>query len=306
MATEQVTSDQGKDVLGRFADLNTWRRGDVRAPHKPLLLLLALGRLSRGLERTPFIECEPKLAELLREFGPPSKALHPEYPFWRLQRDGLWVVSSDRPMNTRASNNDPPRTELRAAHAVGTLSPQVLASFGGSLPNINAAAQTLLDQNFPSTLHDDIRAAVGLADAMPVFETVQRRQRDPNFRNAVLQAYEFRCAVCDLDLRLGNLTIGLEAAHIKWHMAHGPDSVDNGICLCTLHHKLFDHGAMTVDAGHRIQVSDQVHGGGRFEEVLMRHHSQPLRSPIRSENRPATAFTRWHLAQVFKGAARPV
>ena len=38
-------------------------------------------------------------------------------------------------------------------------------------------------------------------------------------------------------------TLGIEAAHIKWHQAGGPDTEDNGLALCTLHHKRFDRGA---------------------------------------------------------------
>jgi len=35
----------GRDeILRRFDRLNVWRRGDQRAPHKPLLVLLALAR----------------------------------------------------------------------------------------------------------------------------------------------------------------------------------------------------------------------------------------------------------------------
>ena len=61
----------------RFDQLNVWRSGDKRAPHKPLLILLALGAWSRGKRQLPFEECGPKLSELLREFGPASKSLHP-------------------------------------------------------------------------------------------------------------------------------------------------------------------------------------------------------------------------------------
>ena len=41
-----------------------------------------------------FREAEPELTALLREFGPPRKSDHPEQPFWRLQRDGVWVVNA--------------------------------------------------------------------------------------------------------------------------------------------------------------------------------------------------------------------
>jgi putative restriction endonuclease len=57
------------------------------------------------------------LTELLQEFGPWRDSTHPEYPFWRLQNDGVWVVSSDGKMKPRRSNSDPPKSELLAHHA---------------------------------------------------------------------------------------------------------------------------------------------------------------------------------------------
>jgi predicted restriction endonuclease len=53
-------------------------------------------------------------------------------------------------------------------------------------------------------------------------------------------------AVCGFDVRLGNILIAIEAAHIKWHQAGGPDEERNGLALCSLHHKLFDRGVFTV------------------------------------------------------------
>lgn len=35
-------------VLQRFDDLGIWKQGDQRAPHKPLLVLYALGRWQAG------------------------------------------------------------------------------------------------------------------------------------------------------------------------------------------------------------------------------------------------------------------
>ncbi|MDP3611017.1 MAG: hypothetical protein Q8R98_04135, partial [Rubrivivax sp.] len=57
-------------ITKRFEALTIWQRAGERAPHKPLLLLLALGLLSRGTTLVPFVEYEHKLADLLREFGP--------------------------------------------------------------------------------------------------------------------------------------------------------------------------------------------------------------------------------------------
>ena len=76
--------------------LNVWSSGGKRAPHKPLLLLLILGRHARGLaDEVSFVEIEKDLKELLVEFGPPRKSIHPEYPFWYLRNDGIWNVTSD-------------------------------------------------------------------------------------------------------------------------------------------------------------------------------------------------------------------
>ena len=110
---------------------------------------------------------------------------------------------------------------------------------------IASTAHLLLQGHFPASLHDDIRTAVGLR-----WEWVVRDApvaRDPNFRSAVLRAYERRCAVCNYDIRLGDELLGLEAAHIKWHAAGGPDDVSNGLALCGFHHKALDRGAWGLE-----------------------------------------------------------
>ena len=95
-------------ILNRFDALNIWKQGDQRAPHKPLLVLHALGRWQRGLAEVSFREAEPDLRGLLREFGPPRKSDHPEQPFWRLQNDGLWVVHAPPGLPLK-TNDDIPR-----------------------------------------------------------------------------------------------------------------------------------------------------------------------------------------------------
>ena len=76
--------------LDRVASIRRWSRGGERAPHKPLLLLYALGRLQRtGQSRVSFADAEPDVTRLLSEFGP-ARATTPAYPFHHLQTDGLW------------------------------------------------------------------------------------------------------------------------------------------------------------------------------------------------------------------------
>src|SRR5262249_44606488 len=193
--------------LTRFDGLNVWSRGDQRAPHKPLLVLYALGRWCRG-EQTdiPFAEAEPVLTELLKEFGPPRRSLHPEYPFWRLQNDGVWVVRAQGDLTPRRGHTDPRKSDLLAHQATGGFSEEVKAALRASPALAAEIANRLLVNHFPDSIHTDILSSVGLS---PEREEVTRRKRDPQFRQRVLVAYEWRCAVCGFDVRLGSVGIAL-------------------------------------------------------------------------------------------------
>lgn len=158
-------------------------------------------------------------------------------------------------------------------------------------------ARRLLDSSFPESLHDEIAGAVGLE-----LTGRTRRIRDPRFRERVLVAYGYSCAVCGYDLRLRHAPVALEAAHIKWHQAGGPSTEENGLALCTMHHKLFDRGGVTLDPERRLVVSPWVNGSTGFEEWVLRFDRQPIRQPRSPDHVPLEEFVRWHVLEVFKGA----
>jgi len=69
-----------QELITRITALNVWKKGDQRAPHKPLLLLLALGRIHAELPRLiPFDQIDAKLTQLLQDFGPVVPAITPNY-----------------------------------------------------------------------------------------------------------------------------------------------------------------------------------------------------------------------------------
>jgi putative restriction endonuclease len=288
-------------VLHLFDKLNVWSRGDQRAPHKPLLVLYALARWSRGeTAEIPFKRVDADLSGLLKEFGPTRQSYHPEYPFWRLQNDGVWVVHAAGPLAPRQSSTDAKKSDLIARNATGGFSPQVQAALRSDPALVPEIAARLLESHFPESIHPDILAAVGLSLGVDK----EAKRRDPQFRQRVLRAYEHRCAVCGFDVRLGSVSIALDAAHIRWFQAGGPDQESNGLALCVLHHKTFDLGAFTVNHDGVLLVSDQTHGTEGFQEALMRHHGKAVRPPQRQEWRPAPASLDWHAKEVFKGTAR--
>ena len=133
-------------------------------------------------------------------------------------------------------------------------------------------------------------------------ENVQRV--DPEFREKVLRAYEYKCAVCGFDVRLDHYPIALEAAHIKWHQAGGPDVEVNGLALCALHHKLFDREAFTLSKNFEVKVSDRAYGTIGFNEWLMKFHGEKIKYPQRKNYLPDNSFRAWHVREVFQGDFR--
>lgn len=298
----QAVSVTKQAVLDKFDSLNVWKSGDQRAPHKPLLVLFALGRWQHGDTDISFEAADPELTGLLQEFGPDRKADHPELPFFHLQSDGVWNMATVGEPTPRKGSKNFTRRELLDHQATGQFSEDVLAALKQDPALAGEIATRILDAHFPDSLHSEILAAVGLdADLRSVS---MRRPRDPQFRDRILTAYEYRCAVCGFDVRLGSQSIALEAAHIKWHQAGGPDVETNGVALCVLHHKVFDLGAFTINPQLAILVSEKANGSQGLDETLLRFHGESLRKPQRPEFVPLGEFTDWHKEEVFKGRPR--
>lgn len=297
-------------------NLKVWKRGGRRAPHKPLLLLLALGRIAQRKPRLASYsdEIEPKLKDLLVHYGPRRRSLHPEDPFGRLVGDDLWEIPGVETLPTTSAGTLRV-TPLRQQGVRGGFPPYLDRLLRGDAELVETAAARLLVQNFPESSHASIRDAVGLPDSMALEamtlygeKTVKPRRRDPDFRRRVLTAYERRCAICDFDVRLNDDLLGLDAAHIKWHAAGGPDRVPNGLALCTLHHRALDRGAIGLEggssAGFVLLVSNEVTGVSDAYHQLVDARGRPLRPPQESAHLPDAAFVAWHRREVFRGEPR--
>ena len=289
-------------LLDLFKNLQVWKRHGVRAPHKPLLLLLALGRVLNNKERlVSYSEIEAPMKGLLRRFGPPRGSFHPEYPFSRLPRDQLWDIPGSEDL-FRIPGREYRVRDLKELGVKGGFPVWVYDFLRRHSDIARDAAQGLLDAHFPESLHDEIRAATGIPYSWEVRETPERR-RDPAFRRQVLREYEYRCAVCNFDVRLGDDLIGLEAAHIMWVAAGGPDKVANGLALCGLHHKALDRGAFGLEAAggnYKVLVSGEVHGQSGPIRWFLDYHDKPLRPPRNRRLDPDPEFVSWHRKEVFR------
>ncbi len=283
-----------KTLKDKIENLSIWTKGDQRAPHKPLLLLYALARYQKERTRNlPYSEVKDKLKELLIEFGPQRRSYHPEQPFVRLTNDEIWAL------NKHVERENLKNNYLIKHDVVGGFSDEVCKLLNRNPHLIEELADLILYEHFPQSIHEDILMAVGLEIGVKKSNT-----RDPLFREKILRAYEYSCAVCGFNVRLGNNLVAIEAAHIKWFQLGGPDIEENGIALCSLHHKLFDRGVFTLTNERELNVAEAAHGTHGLDEWLMRYHGKPIREPINPLYQPKDTYLHWHIREVFKGPAR--
>lgn len=300
------------DWLARVAGIRRWTKGEQRAPHKPLLLLHAIAQLHNDrASRLAYDQIGPKLRAWLDEFGPQRKTQHPEQPFWRLQNDdGLWSVSSAAPIQS----DQPSDRALREAKAVGSLAPDFASALLDDPALMLAAVRSLLVSNWPESLHPSICESIGLdIDGIETLLAQRRtgelpipkRRRDPEFRIKVLRAYEYRCAMCGFDGRLDSTTVGLEAAHIRWWAENGPDIIPNGLCLCAMHHQLFDRGVLGLNTDRVVMVSAQFVGRDSAAETMVTSLAgRELLLPRSGKDEVAEPYRSWHAEQVFRSPPR--
>ncbi len=132
------------------------------------------------------------------------------------------------------------------------------------------------------------------------YSQVQSRHRNHQawFSNRTKSAYGYRCAFSGLPLR--SLLVG---AHIKPDAEGGPASVDNGICMSTLHHTAFDANLIGVDPNLRIHVAEKVikEQDGPLLENLRQLHGAKLRIPSHADAHPNPMYLELRFAR-FRAA----
>ena len=299
--TGLMTDDE---VVERLTSFRQYTHNGQRVPHKPLLVLMALGQLDRdGTSAIPWSVAERKLADLITEFGPPSRTTRPQsaaYPFTRLRSDGIWTLDRDVPDDNLGL--------LRAGDVTGRLGVELEDALRERPSLMTTAARRLVEAQFPMTVAPDVLAAVGLDPDYTLGTTLElvpqspQRRRSSAWVQTILDGWDRQCAFCGYDGQLGGAIVGIEAAHIRWFNLGGPDVVDNGLALCALHHKLLDRGALGLTLDYRIQVSAAFSARTESGKRVYELHDRPVQA------RPGTALPRsdfviWHTTQVFKGLA---
>lgn len=148
-------------ILDAFQQITVWKQGGQRAPHKPLLLLFALGRVQRGHRRlVQFTEVEAPLTELLKMYGPSRGRQEPQHPFWHLRKDGLWEIPGGDQLTLSKNKKRPLIGELRKAD--GGFPDTIYQALHRSPDLVRELAEVILEEHFQPTVHGDLlKGAMG-------------------------------------------------------------------------------------------------------------------------------------------------
>lgn len=148
-------------------------------------------------------------------------------------------------------------------------------------------------------------AGVPFPDEMPArryaLGVVKQRLHQATFRQAVLVAYDGRCALTGLPEPML-----LDAAHIisDKHETLGQPVVPNGIPLSKIHHAAFDAHLIGIDPDYRLHVSPRLMAqhDGPMLEALKQLDRHSIRLPSRAQDRPdrdrlALRYEQYRLAE---------
>ena len=131
------------------------------------------------------------------------------------------------------------------------------------------------------------------ADRKRIVEKVGKYSRDANFRRSVLNAYENRCAVTRIQLKL------VDAAHIlPVHSGESSDHVKNGMALSPTFHRAYDNCLVYLDEDYVMRLNeekakelraDSLDGGlERFRSFL----DKRIHLPLDENQRPEVEYIR--------------
>lgn len=287
--------------LEKIDSLRICKSNGDRSPHKPLLLLLALARVSNGKPRLMFFgDIVEELERLLELYGPMNSRKNPMDPFWRLSNDGIW--ENPELSLIAAPESSYSKGFLKDNKVSGGFTESIYEMLKSDSELVEKIASKLLSTHFKPSQWESIRNEISLDTEPQSYYYIQKlARRDRKFRIRILRAYDYKCAMCGFNLQLGNTHLALEAAHIKWVEAKGPDIESNGLALCSTHHQLFDAGVIGILNTCQLIVSDLIRSKDDSLERVMSLHHKTLVSPVEQDFYPNPEYTDWQLKQIFKG-----
>lgn len=321
-----------QDYIPRLQDLQDSRR----TPHKPFLLLIIMEMLESGElseNRVPFREIEEKkpfFTDLITAFNRGNTtswqpSIH--NPFFHLKTNGFWHLDPPE-LQSRPTAITPTEAYLRNVDATAKLDESLFVLF--MIPEYREILrQTLISTYFLNIRHEieqvieehralsleciaeDIEGySEQLIQAVQYpfsmhreVESVQTEipVRSAGFRRAIMEIYDYTCAVCELTIRASSGESVTDAAHIIPFSVSYNDDIRNGMSLCKSHHWAFDTGLISVTENYRVIVSPSLSERGPTAGILTQLHDRQIWTPEDDQYHPDKGALEWHRMRVLRG-----
>ncbi len=252
---------------------------------------LALGFAFRG-KRVPFLSTQKGIFRAAAQTGPAALSIQTS---WKSPYGDAEVETGYLYAYRAGSAEQPDNRALRAAfelqvpiiHFVSTrpnfykpIYPCFIAADDRASRCVLVSPGKMigpLDEREPVALEDPIEREY-------VFRATRVRVHQARFRARVVPAYGERCAIC----RLKEMQL-LDAAHIIGDLEDlGEPAVSNGLSLCSIHHRAFDHDLVGITPDYEVRVASRLldEEDGPMLDLLKGFHGEPIVVPNRHSWRP--------------------
>jgi putative restriction endonuclease len=287
-----------QDWLHALANLRVDRSKGI-APHKPLLLLLAIEMVEQNELVDHILKLTPELAFRFsvywsivahRRSHPPDVRL----PFHHLHSDGFWSPFT--------------KDGTRSPHRSVTNYVEIDADFMEFLrspANRSDARRLLISLYFEPAEQKAFYSLFGIptpTDEVREINNETRPQRDEEmigrearFRLDIVSAYRYTCALTGYRITtIAGATI-VDAAHIHQFADSRNNNPRNGLALSKNAHWMFDNGLWSIDDDYRIVVNATAFDeASPDQQPLAEYHGKTLRLPSDRNLWPDPKHLAWH------------
>ena len=306
-----------QDYIQQFKCLNRSPRGNNRyAPHKPFLLLAVIELIKRREIEGNRIPFSDSLITLFKKYISLTPGWHPTIynPFFRLQNNGFWHLYPIALRDSPPSSN----YQLQRAGAYAQFDSDLFTIL--RIPEYQEIfRQIIIDRYFPelrekiNDLTIEEEAAEYSESLIQAVEHPFSMQRDvasvqtetpvrsAGFRRAIMEIYDYTCAVCELTIRASTGESVTDAAHIIPFSVSYNDDIRNGMSLCKSHHWAFDTGLISLNDDYQVIVSPSMSEQGPTEGMLTQLRDKRIWTPENDRYHPDKGALEWHRMKVLRG-----
>ena len=246
----------------------------------------------RGRPRVPFLNFQKGIYHAAAQRGPAALSIQTSA---KSPYDDAAIEDGFLYAYREGSIDQPDNRALRAAHTLGV----PIVYFVATRPGLYEALYPYyIAEDHPAERHVlvSVGRRVGPMDELepvPITDPIERRYaarevkvrlHQRRFRWIVIPAYREQCAICRLkEVRL------LDAAHIVGDPEPtGTPEIQNGLSLCSIHHRAFDQDLVGVSHDYVVHVAGRLleDEDGPMLEVLKGFQGTTIELPRRNAWKP--------------------